>query len=492
VTAALAAFAISLFSGLNRADEAWFLLVADRVAAGDHLYRDIAFPTTPLSVWAMAGAITIFGSEIILLRALVGICVGLSALIAAVIAHDWGLSVRASAAIAAVTVVTAALPAGSLYQRVATLLTMLALAQLLRWMRDPQRARSLYIASAAAGACIGAKHSLGILVAAVLTLVLLWRFFAHGASRKMLLLANAFMGLPVLLFLLVLAVLGDLQHFYEHAVVGAGRHAQDAGYSYLEGAKRIFGEVPGDSTLQRLDGRWGALIFAVPPLGLVTLVVALMRRTPGERSELVVVGGIFLCALITLFPRADLPHLTLIAPTLIIGLAIGCYELSRSTPWLRNALATMTVLWLMLGLASTMGNPALDLARHELAVSDLQHFRGIPAKREELDTTREQIERLRITAGEYGAVLMLTSDAPFRYLTSGLRSHGPYDFPITSLLGERTDDLLQQVRSGEYGAICMRERWNEFTAPLRPRRVEDEVRGSMRLVDRLGFCDLYA
>lgn len=48
-------------------------VVSERIAAGDHLYRDVAFPATPLSVWITALCIKAVGSHVLVERGLIAI-----------------------------------------------------------------------------------------------------------------------------------------------------------------------------------------------------------------------------------------------------------------------------------------------------------------------------------------------------------------------------------------------------------------------------------
>jgi hypothetical protein len=81
VASVLLSIAGGFAAGLTPYDEAWFLQVVHRVTSGEVLYRDVFFGVTPLSVQMTAPAVRLFGAEILVIKAVVGLCFALSALV---------------------------------------------------------------------------------------------------------------------------------------------------------------------------------------------------------------------------------------------------------------------------------------------------------------------------------------------------------------------------------------------------------------------------
>ncbi|HLL83693.1 MAG TPA: hypothetical protein VK420_13600, partial [Longimicrobium sp.] len=133
------ALAYSAASGFGRADESWFLRVVDRVLAGEVLYRDVFLGVTPLSVFLVAPLAALFGTEVLVVKAAVALCVAATAVIGAGICRQLGAGWRPAAAFAAsvfVYVMPGLTRLGSPYSGLALALLLACLACTLRWLRD--------------------------------------------------------------------------------------------------------------------------------------------------------------------------------------------------------------------------------------------------------------------------------------------------------------------------------------------------------------------
>ena len=94
-----------------------------------------------------------------------------------------------------------------------------------------------------------------------------------------------------------------------------------------------------------------------------------------------------------------------------------------------------------------------------------------------------------VAAANGAPVFLLTSDAGFYYLVSGIRNPTPIDYPLVASMGRDGEErLIAAIRSRHLSLVCVRP----FPDPLlRPARLEKYVQTEMHFVSHLGFCDLY-
>jgi hypothetical protein len=149
------------------------------------------------------------------------------------------------------------------------------------------------------------------------------------------------------------------------------------------------------------------------------------------------------------------------------------------------------ILWvpaaLLLGLA--VGRPvAAALGTDGRRPSTLPHFRG-PLVTE--DTEHRLAEKARALADASGGkpVFVLSTDAGFWYLASGVKNPTPFDIPTMTSVGQSgVAWLLTQLSSRSLMQVCV---GNGPPTPLELAEVERYVRGHLQEGPDLGPCTVY-
>jgi hypothetical protein len=132
--------------------------------------------------------------------------------------------------------------------------------------------------------------------------------------------------------------------------------------------------------------------------------------------------------------------------------------------------------------------PAIAAARGPLRPSTLAHFRG-PLVSE--DTERRLMEQARAVADASGGepMFVLSTDAGFWYLVSGVRNPMPFDIPAVSSIGRwGVEAILARLSGPSPIAVCVD---NRPPTPLELTEVETFVVDHMQRGPDVGPCTVY-
>jgi hypothetical protein len=198
------------------------------------------------------------------------------------------------------------------------------------------------------------------------------------------------------------------------------------------------------------------------------------------------------CAAATLavFPRADATHVAYMAPVFLVALALAWDRLGLDrVAWGRHAHGIAGILALVL-LMLRAGEPLLGLASGTASLSGMPHFRGLVVPNAVLGSIRARAARLRQAGGEKKTFL-LSSEAGFLYLASGLRNPTPFDYPLVTAFGRGGEArVVDALRSGSIARVCVDRKLPD--RPLRPPLLTAFVAGEMVPLEDTGFCRMYA
>ncbi len=313
----------------NLLEEGLMVHVAERMLAGEHLYRDVVIVTGPAPFAFVAGLFALFGKHLLVARA------GVVVLQALACAAVYGLSRRAgagawahaaAACFAFGPVLFFPLPSTTFYTTVATSLAVVAGYAALRGVHSLAWA-------VAAGALIALTALSKQTVGAVLALAALPAVALCAApglrARQALAVVGGGLGVAVAT-LGVFAVLGDLRVFVESML--ARPEGDIFGFPFINlwppgelaaGRGDVELYVP-EVVLMLRRGAWPMpavlvaatqLLFALPVLAAVATLVA---RLPGSfRPGLWLFAATALALAANLFPRADAGHLVFVAPAVL-------------------------------------------------------------------------------------------------------------------------------------------------------------------------------
>jgi 4-amino-4-deoxy-L-arabinose transferase-like glycosyltransferase len=477
-------------SGFNRRDEAWFLQVVSRVANGDDLYGDVFFGATPLSVYLALPLVALLGAQIVWVKAVVVACfVATLVLVARIARRLGGGEVAAVLLYAAVLAWSPPLHYGP-YQQLATVGLLACLAAALRWTEEEGTSHvPLALGGVGAGLAFAAKQNVGLLALAALLAAV-----ALVPARR---LSGAWSALAAFVASVVavhvpVALTGSLDELYDYGFANKGAYVE-RGLAPVEGVHAHLSFVrdawldrgPQGPGLVDVATAYDLLAFAVVPASLVALLLA-WRRAPGPRRRLLAVVGLFwLAALAAVFPRADAPHVEFVMPVFALAVAAGLLALRPG--WQRRA-AIALALALAPAAFARVGWPLVEAARGDLEPSGIAHFEGPlvhPADEDEIEGAAAELR----SEGGGGDLFLLTPEAGFWYLASGLANPTPYDYPLVTAMGrDGEQDVVARIERGEIDAVCVDL---ADVGPLEPTALLQHVEREMRPTADTGACRVY-
>ena len=411
------------------ADEAWILVVAERLAhRHDVLYRDVFFGVAPLPMWLLLTATRRAGVEVAVLRAWNAVASGVLAgatwhLVAGTLGQPWW---------AALTAVMLVAPAGgpvadqmSWYENISRAGVMFALVAAADG--SPQ---ALVLAGAGVGVAGMAKYTVGA-VTAPTVLALAW----CTATQRVWLLGGVGAALAV-----AVATLAPLAR-HPGALRSMAFRLGPGKRSFVEhGRISLWHLVRAGSQPVRLPA------LAVP-LALVALVAVVAAAAAGVPSALLWGAITALLAFWSCtWPRADSTHLRGGLPFAAVAALMATLAWRHGGgPDLLSPIRLALVPWAFalsaIGLRSSVARGAFR--RPDRVV---RGCRGAGCR-----FSPEEVRALWVAselAG--GAAMVLGDDAPLVYLVSGIHDPTPYDYPLASVFGPHGQaDVAGRIRSGQ-------------------------------------------
>jgi hypothetical protein len=508
-TGAVAALALALFQTATEArplaDELWFLQLISRVSDGEVLYRDVSFSPTPLSVWIGAAAATVFGVSGLTVKALVaGALTGIAFMCASTV-RALGMSWPAAAALVVAVLLIPGPSPDSAYSWVASLFLLVALRASIGYLQAEERARAVSsglrrslawaaLAGAAGGLCFGAKQNFGAAAALGIAVTIAVAAWSSGPGRRHVVSAGAAMAAYVAAVAAVLAPVvwsGGWSEFVEYGF-HQGEYLEVAHISYTTQLTTIadrFGDLFSNPGFGALRAAVGSLQALIPLASLLLLATAVVASAGARRRALMVVVAFVVAGMASaLYPRADSVHLAYALPYALLGLWAGAHQLVRRERWSAGrGIATAGVLAATLGV--TVGHRLEDMARGQLAASDLPNYRGVFVDEEWSATVLDDARRLAAARREHGPLFILSPSAPIGYVLSGIPNPTPYDYPLANGFGEEGEgELIREIRRGDLRNVCVGEFPDE---KLRPDRLHRSVRRLTTPAERLESCVLH-
>lgn len=497
VTLFAAAYAVNVSRGFNAEDEAWFLQVVARTNGGEVLYRDVFFGSTPLGVY-LSGAVTrVLGTEMLVLKGVSVAVFAVTSLLAFHLARGFGLGRKASAAVVMALGVLA-LPTIGLYGDLASTLLLATLALALRWVQlgtdqaEPPAwwRHPLVLGGVTAGLCFGAKQNVGALALAALAATALLAPARPAPRRRRLLDAAR----PAPAFVVVVgAVLapvvlsGALPEFWDYGFANKGSYLRLGGKSYLDqltALGRLVRGLPGGLLQTTLQA-----VVLLPALAVVATAATWPRARAGERRRAVAVAAFLVAGLLAVYPRADSAHLADAAPVCAVAVAYAASRWAPALPRARRTALAATFGGLLLATLATVGWAAVTITSPDHGALAVPHFGGVPLPSDERARLSEQVRALDALGPDHLPVFLLSREAGFGYLSTGLSNPTPFDYPVATAFGRHGQaDTMGAVRQGRIASVC---RDPAIDDPLRPAALDSFVTGRLRPVGDIGPCWLY-
>lgn len=391
-----------LFQEVNTDDETWFLQVVHRVVSGEILYRDIFFGTTPLSVYIASFFAKLFGSELIILRAVLALYFSLSITVAYALLQELGIKGSLFFALGCFVFSSHRAAFGfSGYNALATLLYLVCFLFTLRWFKRKNRV-DLILGTLFAALCFSAKHNVGLIAFGSVVICLL------VSEKKSLVFATLLFLGTIALLLLPIWLQGGGGGWIEYALLNKRR------YLALENAS-YFNVIP----------KWTGFAFLVwiAPF-LIFFLPLLKREKMGLPLWIFLYGSLF-----ALFPRPDDEQKMLCVFLFLIAILYVGSSIHFVKRW---QLPLKMVL--SLSLTFFVATPLIRWKNNSISRSHVRHFRKLiietPLHQHWYNQRKEF--RKKFAKRSY---FFLSTHAGLYYLLFDLKNPTPFDYPIHSALG---------------------------------------------------------
>ena len=480
--AALVAFATFTIvtQGFAAPDESWFLQVVTRLHAGDTLYRDVYFNVTPLSAYVTYGATGIFGTELIVVRAVV------AAALVMTVACFWLACRRLGAGRLAPWLLVSWWAQPAPYTPLAMAFFAASFYAAVVWMRGVQEqresTRTLAYAALAAGLCFGAKQNLGLYCLGALLLSI-----GIVKRRRLSIAVGAFLLAATATLLPVLAT-GAFDRFLVCAFdkttyLGMG------GVPYSAALDRFRVAAATGWSLDAVAAAYREVAFLLPAVTFALLATACMRASGLARQTALVVALFVGAGYLVVFPFQGGSSNIYAIPVLVTGLAYG-WTAVRPLFSIRMGRAVTVAVTLLF--AAQIGlrfvRHARTLASPDYVTSELRHFRWMRVPREQYGgLTRDAALLSRLAAGE--PLFLMGPNTGFFYLAAGVTNPDAFDYPYASVFGRTgQQDVISRIQAGETRAVFIfADDMGRQTPPL----LQEFVQTTMTPVQRDALGVLY-
>lgn len=508
-----AIFAIALIldvsHGFSIWDESWFLQVVHRVASGEVLYRDIFFGAGPLPVYLTAALVRIFGSEIVVVKAVIALLFAATALLMIHICRRLTGNIRAPLlALALLALMPPWAPgAGVPYSPLAILLLLASLAVMLVWAQTTHKGRTdnmdevesgyrvrrraqlridikneqpaLAAAGALAGLAVATKQDVGGYCLVLLVLTIVAVSLLNQEPRKLIF---ARLRLALLAFLVALLVMlmpilisGGWSNYFDFGFANKGTYAEYGQISYFDGISRLGHHLLSAPSLESWTETYSLFLYLMPFLVFPALALAWLL-VPAERRRTTLIGAYVAAGFVSIFPRSDSPHLAYAIPSLLIGIVWAWHLLKRRlTAQRRIAIRAAVLLWIFAGLLFILG--ATLFARESNPDSPFLHFSGVHIDKDDAVGLENRVTMVK-TAAAGEPLFILSPDAGFLYLAGGTTDPTPYDYPLITAFGSHgEEDVMDAIARGEIRKVLVDV--SSSTSGLAASRLQEYVQKNM-------------
>jgi hypothetical protein len=279
-----------------------------------------------------------------------------------------------------------------------------------------------------------------------------------------------------------------LDEFLYYGFLDQGEYLRFGSISYLDGLIRPFAVIGTCLSLGSLGEAYKNAVFWIPPVTLGLLVAVRLLSGPDRSGRTLVASSFGVAALIGLFPRADLFHLSLVAPPILLVLAhSGRRFLSaRGDPWRRTIHVALAV-WLAAGFGYAILRLGARAASDGYRLSTLPHFHGPLLATEDHELIASSAERLRQQA-EGQTTFLVSDEAGLLYLIAGIDNPTRFDYPLAQVFGEEgQEEVIDALERGAIDQVCL----ERLDTPLNPRQLETFVLRSLDPAADVGVCTIY-
>lgn len=490
------ALAFAITWGWDASDESWLLHVANRVATGESLYRDVYLHVTPLSAYVLVLLIKIFGAQIMVLKAANAMFFAGVVLLASRIDVQLGGQQRFSPSLL-LSIFFFGSPARLLlvllYSQIANFFLLAAFSLWLSWQAR-REVRLIVGAGIALGLCFAAKQNVGAYGAvalAISTFAVAWverqgvTWAALSVTR-----AAAAAALAAAVALLPVLLTGGLPRLMEFGLSGMGGYLTHGGMWYFKPVYSLveLGHHPGTVGAMRWIN--AAIPFLLPLFLLPMLVSVFLRAERDERATPIAVAAFTAAAMATMYPRSDPQHMIFVAPLLLLAIRYCWRELTRDTTTLWIPLLSRTaVVTVCAGLIMTTASALGRVRSPDYVWSQIPGHRGVFQPRRLHDGLARNLSVLGVLPRD-GRTFLIAPYAGFYYMVGGLQNPTPYDYPYSVALGlDGVAEIERDISDGRIARVCV----DRGGIPqLKAYDLEQWVQTNMVRQPVPDFCEQYA
>jgi hypothetical protein len=505
---ALALYAYGLFTNVVHGpvtwDHNWFLLVVHRLLSGDVLYRDVWFVATPLSMYVTTALAALFGTEVLVIKALMALLFALTVLLTWRIARQLHVGRLLTWLLVGMLLAwyPSWLPGYNVpYTPMGYVFLLATFSAVLDWRASMLSgtgapASPLLVAGICAGLGFVSKQNLGVYALGALCLSLLIVDLGKLLSAARLQAAAVAIGsfaVATGLILLPVLLTGGGPKLLDYGFLDQGTYVGQAQITY--GSQlAMWLELARDAVSLRSVGSffWQSQ-FVLPFFAFAGLLWA-WARAEGEPRRLAAIVLLFVAvAFVGVFPRVDINHMVCAVPALLLGLAWAASQVRlRSRARWGSLMGTVLLVAIGLYLAyQTFGSlrwmaSGLGSGRYQFA--PWPRFTGVYLRSDFVADTNAQAQVLRDRVqGEDTFILSLP--AAFYYHVTGLRNPTPFDFPLSTAFGlHGQEEVIQALEQGQVCWVCVSPLG---THPFAPVRLERYVLANLEPAGETGWCTVY-
>lgn len=482
----------SLASGIRQDDESWFLRVVDRVSSGETLYRDVFFPSTPLSVYAARAVSSVAGTQMLVVKGLAVTCFVASALLTCLAARQLGVRGRRLVLVGAISFVLMPPQPDSLYTPFASTLLLVCLTSTLAWLRRSGTAW-LAVAGVAAGATFAAKQTIGLYALAALLVAIAVepraRLARHGRAGGFALATLSF-TLAALVPLAPVWLTGGGPKFLDYGFFGHGAYARLAQQPYLHQLAAGFALLDPLSLGGLRQAGYALPILLLPLVAAAALAGAFLRGSGPRLPTIVTAAAFGAAAFAGAYPRYQPGHLIYAMDALLVATIAAWAGLRPAIPrrWTGGALV-LVIVWTIGSTAVVFGTRMAKIASGELVAVGLPHFSGTLADPHD---PPDRAAAAALAAVPGGSVFIVSRVAGFYYLASGVRNPTPFDVAFPTAFGrDGQRDLIRALHRRAIPAVCLAPPIPGLKPALRLAALERAIKQVMVRGRDLRVCTLY-
>lgn len=464
-------------SALNT-DVVWNVQVLHRLLAGEALYRDVFYGSTPLSIYLLQFLTSLnLGAEGFLVI-LVSILSQITVLaLCFAIANRLGIQQLAGLGLWILVVGFPWLVPS--YTPVAMVFLVLTGFIVLVVIENPDANRKLlfflfFAAGAAAALSFCAKQNLGLmaLVGASISFANLTRNKSNFFTFFPIMFLFAGFCSVVLLCLFPVITSGSFDSFVDYNFIGKTDYLSLSGLSF-------FGELMKEPNLHNIA------VFLLP-IVCVLLCVHSLVVFPAKRGTSLTLLLFALAAIANAFPRADVSHINSAVPFL---LTISAVSLSRSFQTGKHSNLWIPVILLpALILIASHRKDFYVFFKGDVVISEQKHLRWLPLPKSFVVKWRQTSSRLPPSTGRNA--FLLFADASKYYLGADIENPTPFDYPLATTYGVSGEQkTIEMIRKGDIKQVVVGSRHPE--EKLNSKLLLDFVELEMEEIEKNGPYTLH-